>query len=230
MKSSQRRLGGKLQGFTLIELLVVVAIIALLAALLLPSLKQARAKARASLCQSNLKQITLAMVMYADDYRGFFPYAAITSPNQYTFPDLLHTAGLLRGTTDKTKNSAYICPDFDRAIYVSNYSGYIVTYASNLGIVGEYQSFNWTVPAIPINRIPNPSGTVLIGDGVYQMAPAHVYLNLADGVLIGKYYPNGGIWGPAIKYAHNIAPQAACVDGHVEARKDWSGSGLAMGN
>ena len=58
-------------GFTLIELLVVIAIIAILAALLLPALNRAREKAKQSACQSNLKNIGLAMQMYATDYGDF---------------------------------------------------------------------------------------------------------------------------------------------------------------
>ena len=58
----------KKKGFTLIELLVVIAIIAILAAILFPVFAQAREKARAISCLSNLKQITLAGLMYAEDY------------------------------------------------------------------------------------------------------------------------------------------------------------------
>ena len=60
-------------GFTLIELLVVIAIIAILAAILFPVFARAKEKAKQASCQSNLKQIAAAILMYADDWDGWGP-------------------------------------------------------------------------------------------------------------------------------------------------------------
>jgi prepilin-type N-terminal cleavage/methylation domain-containing protein/prepilin-type processing-associated H-X9-DG protein len=60
------------RGFTLIELLVVVAIIAILAAMLLPALNRAREQAKTAACQQNMKNQAIAMQMYSSDYSGYF--------------------------------------------------------------------------------------------------------------------------------------------------------------
>src|SRR5580700_6968958 len=71
-------------GFTLIELLVVIAIIAILAAILFPVFAQAREKARAISCLSNMKQIGTAEQMYIQDYdeKTFFR-ASATAPTPW---------------------------------------------------------------------------------------------------------------------------------------------------
>ncbi len=61
------------QGFTLIELLVVIAIISILASILFPVFSRAQGKGRQAACISNVKQITLALAMYAQDYDEVFP-------------------------------------------------------------------------------------------------------------------------------------------------------------
>ena len=72
----QRRPTGRPPSFTLIELLVVVAIIAILAALLLPALGSAKENSRRSVCAGMLKQVGMLCHLYADDYSGWFPPAA----------------------------------------------------------------------------------------------------------------------------------------------------------
>ena len=73
IRLTSQRLSATPTGFTLIELLVVIAILSLLAAILFPVFAQARARARETSCVSNLRQIGLATLLYAQDYDDLFP-------------------------------------------------------------------------------------------------------------------------------------------------------------
>ncbi|HEX3628553.1 MAG TPA: prepilin-type N-terminal cleavage/methylation domain-containing protein [Verrucomicrobiae bacterium] len=77
-------IGNRQPGFTLIELLVVIAIIAILAAIMLPVLSKAEERARLIRCESNLRQIGQAFIMYANDNADSFP--TVTLPGQFGGP------------------------------------------------------------------------------------------------------------------------------------------------
>lgn len=95
-------------GFTLIELLVVIAIIAILAAILFPVFVGAKAKSQQVNCSNNLRQITIALLQYADDWQGYLPGLNV-------FGDLTDASSSTKSNKGplwkyiKTRN-VFICP------------------------------------------------------------------------------------------------------------------------
>ena len=111
MKKSREIIESRNRAFTLIELLVVISVISLLMGILVPALNKAKAKARRTVCMSNLKQIGVAFKVYLDDNRDIMPSASefpslVTDPNDYGYRPAI-TKFLMPSLKDK---EVFKCP------------------------------------------------------------------------------------------------------------------------
>ncbi len=153
----------KQQGFTLIELLVVIAIIAILAAILFPVFAKAREKARQSSCLSNIKQISLAVLQYAQDYDETFPLL-------YDYGNPRN--GLIQVTQPYTKSfQVHDCPSADVKTSTTHYLG-SRSYGYNVLI---FQAGAAAV-AQKLGAVQRPAECVLMADVVHDMnAPGRLW-------------------------------------------------------
>ncbi|HOM26733.1 MAG TPA: type II secretion system protein [bacterium] len=228
----------KKRGFTLIELLVVVAIIAILAAMLLPALSKARERARQAVCMSNLKQIWHALWMYTEDHDGWFLPARTPYPDYsdgvvslQPWFELLGNYGKGYGGTDKkytpldygvyigvgnyerhTKGKALRCPSERRPFTYTHYH-------INIWLVGSYTTSSDGYIPDPtygpylkkMNKVRNPSVAIWVTDGAApdQHSISYMYYYY-------KHSQTGNIYN-CFKHINDIC-NILYVDGHVEGR------------
>ncbi|HEV2695232.1 MAG TPA: prepilin-type N-terminal cleavage/methylation domain-containing protein [Verrucomicrobiae bacterium] len=105
-KNKQSINGVKQFGFTLIELLVVIAIIAILAAMLLPALSQAKERSKRISCINNMKQMGVALVLYAGDSSDVIPPAVYNGAGPYNTYYLSKNGGTASASVDFNANPA----------------------------------------------------------------------------------------------------------------------------
>ncbi|HEX5324832.1 MAG TPA: DUF1559 domain-containing protein [Capsulimonadaceae bacterium] len=202
------------KGFTLIELLVVIAIIAILAAILFPVFAQAREKARAISCESNQKQIGLAILQYLQDYDETFPRA--------NYPDYTHEwsyvinpyikNGALGGNTTVQYNQiggVWSCPSYPVQAIADEYAvrDDLFQYSSGPGGNPAYQ---WPAPVL--NQINAPSNKWMMIEGGALLAGRNAQYRQNSWPVSQFYWTNGGPnWKPANNGLNNCDDPATTL-------------------
>jgi len=157
----------KQKGFTLIELLVVIAIIAILAAILFPVFAKAREKARQSSCQSNMRQLGLAVLNYAQDWDERFPNSWQKTPGadninwawwDQQLSTYVKSDGVFKCPSNSLKKySPHQMPN-GKAVSASNPKTRIVSYGFN----GQLLGLKLSSATAPVTRSGNPPAPVAL--------------------------------------------------------------------
>ena len=203
--------------FTLIELLVVIAIIAILAAMLLPALSAARERAKSAQCLSNLKQMGLSYLNYAEDHDGQGIFATYGSgATAQIWPQIFSQQGYIGDF------AFAVCPSFSPYSVQRDASWHDYTFT--YGLAAQYIESS----TVNLKDVWNPMHTVVFIDSIHTTLPTSS--TYGRPTPIQYYYlrmgrQNEDKYGVHLRHADKTA-NAVFVDGHAEAVK----RGTMLGN
>lgn len=141
--------------FTLVEMLFVIAIILILTALLFPSFARVRENARRASCQSNMRQLGLAFMQYAQDYDSYYPCGTTPEPSAYL------GLGWVYQTEPYAKSSRFLlCPSDTRQGTAARPT---ISYGYNNALVRRADNNN-ALELRPMFAFTQPSRTVLVSE------------------------------------------------------------------
>lgn len=223
-KLHSRRIRGTGTGFTLIELLIVIAIIAILAAILFPVFARARENARRTACQSNLKQIGLGMLMYAQDYDEFFPIGANANRTDRMG---LGWAGQILPYVKSTQ--LFRCPDeLGRPGAAPGAGAAYYSYAYNQSLLLKNAN---TIEVKKISAYNAPSRTVLLAESStypFALVPGETNSSTQNGRgqdTAGKSVPLGSSVQPGAAWLGSVEPQP--IERHMDGSNFLAADGHA---
>jgi len=146
------------KGFTLIELLVVIAIIAILSGIIFPVFSSVREKARTTVCQSNLKQLALACIMYADDNNKCYPPSKYYNQSIWTGEKVLYY--------QYVKNrEVFFCPNSSNSYDANATSEELDAKVNYMNYTANPELMCHNRKGFKYTKVKAPSNTVLIYDG-----------------------------------------------------------------